>query len=126
MFPVGCFSKVDIDNNNYLEQDIVVSEYTSAVLEVWCRYFPEIYTDGSGNQITENSYDYSDCIVTIINKGNSNRQIATMSERVNTHWKIVRFPLELYPNDISGEPAHTIRISSNKSLEVCYVSLKKK
>lgn len=119
VFPVGCSSKVDVDEENKLQATVTVSSYVDAVLEIWCRYFPDVYTDGTGSQITENSYDYADVIVSL----NS----VDMRERVNTHWKIVRFPIQLYPAFGSNpSAAHTIKISSNKSLEVCYVSLKKK
>ena len=64
----------------------------TAILEVWARYFPEEYTDGSGNQITEDSYDYA---VLKAETGMSNRKASyvTLKERVNTHWKIIQFPI---------------------------------
>ena len=111
VYPVGCSSKVDISKNQKLSC-VVTTPYTdTAVLELWCRYFPDIYTDGSGNQITETSYDYSDVIVKING--------VDVRERVNTHWKIVRFPINTFENT-----ALSLEVSSDKGIEVCYISLK--
>lgn len=110
VFPVGCSSKVNVDSVNKLSCNISASKTGEAVLEVWCRYFPDVYTNGSGNQITEDSYDYSDLIVSMNG--------VNMRERVNTHWKIVRFPVAL----VAG--SHSISFSSDKGLEISYVSLK--
>jgi hypothetical protein len=112
VFPVGCSSKVNIDSTNKLSCNVTASKTGNAVMEVWCRYFPDVYTNGSGNQITEDSYDYSDLIV--------NLNTVSMRERVNTHWKMVRFPVYL----IAGTQA--VEIASNKGLEIAYVSLKYK
>ena len=109
----GLVSAVKVDNSVYLECSVTPSKSGRATLEVWCRYFPPIYTNGSGEQITETSFDYNDVIVTLNNA-------APLTQRVNTHWKIVRFDVQLR----NGKET-PIKISSNaKGVEVAYVSLK--
>lgn len=111
VYPIGCSSKVDVSENQKLSCTVTTPNRGTAVLELWCRYFPDVYTDGSGNQITENSYDYSDVIVKVGS--------ITMRERVNTHWKIVRFPIEVFYNS-----QLSLVVFSDKGLEICYISLK--
>lgn len=109
----GLVSAVKVDNSVSLECSVTPSKSGRATLEVWCRYFPPIYTNGSGEQITETSFDYNDVIVTLNNA-------APLTQRVNTHWKIVRFDVQLR----NGKEI-PIKISSNaKGVEVAYVSLK--
>lgn len=123
-YPVGCSSKVDVTDAVFLEYTIPTSKIKNgsrkAILEIWCRYFPPIYSDGADDQITENSFDYNEIKVDI---GVSSKSISTLSERVNTHWKIVRFPIKLVK---VGTPEGTkIKIySDTKGIEVVYVSLK--
>ena len=94
----------------------------TAILEVWARYFPEEYTDGSGNQITEDSYDYA---VLKAETGMSNRKSSyvTLKERVNTHWKIIQFPIEL-TGGMYNYGFH-LKLYSDKLLQIARVSLKK-
>ena len=94
----------------------------TAILEVWARYFPEEYTDGSGNQITEDSYDYA---VLKAETGMSNRKSSyvTLKERVNTHWKIIQFPIEL-TGGMYNYGFH-LKLYSDKPLQIARVSLKK-
>lgn len=91
---------------------------TEAILEVWARYFPDIYTDGSGNQITGDSYDYAKLFVDMV--ASNEYYTATLSERVNTHWKIVQFPLHV--SGMWTDPK--IRLYSNKDLQIAKISLK--
>lgn len=91
---------------------------TEAILEVWARYFPDIYTDGSGNQITGDSYDYAKLYFDMV--ATNEYYTATMSERVNTHWKIVQFPIHV--SGIWADPK--IRLWSNKDLQIAKISLK--
>ena len=91
---------------------------TEAILEVWARYFPDLYTDGSGNQITGDSYDYAKLYVDMV--ATSEKYTATLSERVNTHWKIVQFPLHV--SGMWTDPK--IRLWSNKDLQIAKISLK--
>lgn len=109
----GLVSVVKVTNSVNLQCEVTPSKSGKAVLEVWCRYFPDIYTNGSGNQITETSFDYNDVVVTL-------NEDMTLSKRVNTHWKIVPFEIQLAENK-----ATTIMISSNTNgIEVAYLSLK--
>lgn len=123
-YPQGCVSKVTVTDENVLSCQVASSEINGrmdAVLEIWCRYFPDVYTNGSGTQITEDSYDYNDVCVdfgTLNNKSKTNW--VTLKDKVNTHWKIVRFPVCIY-NSVTT----LFRIYSNsKGIEVAYVSLK--
>lgn len=123
-YPVGCSSKVDVTDAVSLEYTIPTSKIKNgsrkAILEIWCRYFPPIYSDGADGQITENSFDYNEIKVDI---GVSSKNISTLSERVNTHWKIVRFPIKLVKIGTSENTKVKI-YSDTKGIEVVYVSLK--
>lgn len=123
-YPVGCSSKVDVTDTVYLEYTIPTSKIKNgsrkAILEIWCRYFPPIYSDGADGQITENSFDYNEIKVDI---GVSSKNISTLSEKVNTHWKIVRFPIKLIKVNASKDTKVKI-YSDTKGIEVVYVSLK--
>lgn len=106
-------SVVKVSNSVNLSCTITPSKSGMAVLELWCRYFPAVYTNGSGNQITETSFDYNDVVVTLDNA-------VPLSQRVNTHWKIVRFNVQL-----ANSKQTSIKISSDANgIEVAYVSLK--
>lgn len=123
-YPVGCSSKVDVTDTVSLEYTIPTSKIKNgsrkAILEIWCRYFPSIYSDGTGDQITENSFDYNEIKVDI---GVSSKNVSTLSEKVNTHWKIVRFPIKLVK--VSTPEDTKVKIySDTKGIEVVYVSLK--
>ena len=130
-YPLGCSSLVEVDEENgislMLDADAMGlhNKYKSgtAILEVWARYFPEEYTDGSGNQITEDSYDYA---VLKVETGMINRTASyvTLKERVNTHWKIVQFPIEL-TGGMNNYSFH-LKLYSDKPLQIARVSLKKK
>lgn len=106
-------SIVKVSNSVNLSCEITPTKSGRAVFEIWCRYFPDIYTNGSGNQITETSFDYNDIIVTRDDE-------VVMSQRVNTHWKIVRFDMLL-----ANTKSTSIKISADANgVEVAYVSLK--
>ena len=96
-----------------------LKEYAStAYLEIWCRYFPPIYSDGSGTQITESSYDYNDLYIKV---GKRSKYIAVINESVNTYWKIVRVPIVIDDNTEDID----IEVNSNSNgIEVAYISLK--
>lgn len=129
-YPLGCSSVVEVDEEHGISvalNDVVLglnNKYKSgtAILEVWARYFPEEYTDGSGNQITEDSYDYA---VLKAETGMNNRPTSyvTLKERVNTHWKIVQFPIEL-TGGMYNYGFH-LKLYSDKPLQIAKVSLKK-
>lgn len=129
-YPLGCSSLVEVDPENSISltlNDVVLGlnnkfKSGTAILEVWARYFPEEYTDGSGNQITEDSYDYA---VLKAETGMNNRPTSyvTLKERVNTHWKVVQFPIEL-TGGMYNYGFH-LKLYSNKPLQIAKVSLKK-
>lgn len=121
-YPTGCSSIVKVSDKVSLKCSVSKSslkEYANtAYLEIWCRYFPPIYSDGSGTQITESSYDYNNLYIKV---GKKSKYIATINELVNTYWKIVRVPIVIDDNteDIN------IEVSSNSNgIEVAYMSLK--
>lgn len=123
-YPIGCSSKVDVTDTVSLKCIIPTSKIKNgsrkAILEIWCRYFPPIYSNGADDQITENSFDYNEIKVDI---GVSSESISTLSERVNTHWKIVRFPIKLVK--VGTSEGTIVKIYSNtKGIEVVYISLK--
>lgn len=130
-YPSGCTSVVNVSDSVSITATISSStlklgeSYSSgkAILEVWARYFPPVYTDGTGEQITEDSYDYAKLKAEIGISGRSEKERATLSERVNTHWKIVQFPIYLTGGMMSGNL--TIRLYSDKTLQIARVSLKK-
>lgn len=115
-YPKGCSSIVKVTDNVNLSCTVDGSKLKNgtARLEVWCRYFPDIYTDGSGNQITENSYDYNDIIVEV------GGQETTLTQRVNTYWKIVEF--DVYT--VKGSSLYLKIHSNNEGIEVARVSMK--
>lgn len=118
VYPKGCNSAVKVTDSNRLNCTVASSKTKigDAVLEIWCRYFPEVYTNGSGNQITESSFDYNEIYV---NFGDSN---TTLKDYANTHWKIIRFNVNIA--SVNNIP---ISIYSNANgIEIAYVSLKYK
>ena len=129
-YPLGCSSLAEVDAENGISltlNDVTLGlnnkfKSGTAILEVWARYFPEEYTDGSGNQITEDSYDYA---VLKAETGMDNRPASyvTLKERVNTHWKIVQFPIEL-TGGMYNYGFH-LKLYSDKPLQIARVSLKK-
>lgn len=110
--PKGFTSVVVVNEESQLSCTLNISTRKDAILEIWCRYFPDVYTNGSGNQITEDSFDYAKVIV-IIN------DINPMCNFVNTHWKMLRFNITIPVNS-----NYKISVSSDKNVEVVYVSLK--
>jgi hypothetical protein len=82
-------------------------------VEVWCRYFPDVYTDGSGNQITPTSYDYRSLYV--------QAGSVTMRKKVSTAWGKYRFSII---NNSVG--LRILRISADDNIEISKVSLKYK
>jgi hypothetical protein len=122
VYPVGCNSVVKVTDSVSLDCVIDSSNLKPfkniAWLEIWCRYFPDVYSDGSGNQITEISYDYNDLVVEI---GSQEKLLIELKERINTHWKIVRKPVVI--NDNLTDLCLSIK-SDSKGIEVAYVSLK--
>ena len=86
---------------------------------MWARYFPPIYSDGTGEQITVDSYDYA-TLKANIGIG-TERNAVTLKERVNLHWKMIQLPIE-----ISFGGSMHIDLFSDKDLQIAYVSLKKK
>ena len=129
-YPYGCSSLVEVDSDHgislMLDADAMGlhNKFKSgtAILEVWARYFPDEYTDGSGNQITEDSYDYA-VLKAEIGRGTTRSTFVTLKERVNTHWKIVQFPVEL-TGGMSNYNFH-MKLYSDKPLQIARVSLKK-
>lgn len=116
-YPVGCSSAVKVTNETTLSCTISSSQLKkgTAILEIWARYFPTIYTNGADGQITTNSFDYNEIYVDIINSN------TTLKDYVNTHWKIVRIPIEVAATNLD------LNIYSNsKGIEIVYVSLKYK
>jgi hypothetical protein len=130
-YPVDCTSLVEVSSNVSISTTVSSStlhlqeKYSSgvAILEVWARYFPPIYSDGTGNQITEDSYDYAKLKAEIGISGRGTSESITLSERVNTHWKIVQFPIYLTGGMMSGNL--TITLYSDKTLQIARVSLKR-
>lgn len=125
-YPTGCSSIVKVDDTNAINYTVPSSAIGNGgwyALEVWSRYFPPIYTDGSGNQITLNSYDYETLNVRISNvlaPSNTNNY-STLQDVVGTYWKRSIFKFNLFTSE-----QLTIRISAGvKGVEVCKVSLKK-
>ena len=125
-YPIGCSSIIKVDDEcaiNYTVPSTDIGNGGWYALEVWSRYFPPIYTDGSGNQITLNSYDYETLNVRISNAiapSNTNNY-STLQDIVGTYWKRSIFKFSLFTSE-----QLTIRISAGvKGIEVCKVSLKK-
>ena len=121
-YPTGCSSIVKVSNEVSLKCSInksLLRECTNlAYLEIWCRYFPPIYSNGSGTQITESSYDYNNLYIKV---GKKNKYITTVDELVNTYWKIIRVPIIIDDNTENVN----IEVSSNsKGIEIAYISLK--
>ena len=121
-YPVGCSSIVKVTDATILscviDKNKLKPYKNKAYLEIWCRYFPEIYSDGSGNQITETSFDYNELHIKV---GNTPSYIADMHVLVNTHWKIVRLPIIIDDNKTDIK----LQIYSNvNGIEITYVSLK--
>ena len=121
-YPVGCSSIVKVTDATILscviDKNKLKPYKNKAYLEIWCRYFPEIYSDGSGNQITETSFDYNDLHIKV---GNTPSYIADMHVLVNTYWKIVRLPIIIDDNETDIK----LQIYSNvNGIEITYVSLK--
>ena len=121
-YPVGCSSIVKVTDATILscviDKNKLKPYKNKAYLEIWCRYFPEIYSDGSGNQITETSFDYNELHIKV---GNTPSYIADMHVLVNTHWKIVRLPIIIDDNETDIK----LQIYSNvNGIEITYVSLK--
>lgn len=115
-YPVGCSSCVKVNSDdalNYTIPQASISAGGEAILELWCRFFPDVYTDGSGNQITTESYDYRNVCVQM--------GTAVLSEKVGLMWKIVRFPISVF-----AAAALPLRIYSDSEdgLEICRVSFK--
>lgn len=129
-YPYGCNSVAEVDVENgiaiLLDADKMKlhDKYRSgtAILEVWARYFPEEYTDGSGDQITEDSYDYA-VLKAEIGRENNKGSYVTLKERVNTHWKIIQFPIALTGGMAAG--GFHLKLYSDKPLQIAKVSLKK-
>lgn len=123
-YPVECSSKVDVTDSQVLEYTVpnekLKNGIRKAIAEIWCRYFPPVYTDGSGEQITEDSFDYNEIKLDV---GVGSKYISTLSEKVNTHWKIVRFPITLIKTSASDSIKLKI-YSDSKGIEVAYLSLK--
>ena len=130
-YPSGCSSLVEVSANSSLSTTVSGSSLNmsdlygrgKAILEVWARYFPPVYTDGSGEQITEDSYDYAKLKVKICRAGRGDAETVTLSERVNTHWKVVQLPICLSGKMGSGDLG--IEILSDKTLQIARVSLKR-
>lgn len=122
-YPAGS-SVIVVDDSTAIRQTIPSTSLPNGryVLQVVSRYFPPIYTNGSGNQITPDSFDYETLNVTVGSDLTQNNSNATLVDRVGTYWKISQFEIDLYNNENI-----TIRVSAGaKGLEVCKVSLKRK
>jgi hypothetical protein len=121
-YPTGCSSIVKVSDKVSLKCSVnksLLKECTNlAYLEIWCRYFPPIYSDGSGTQITESSYDYNNLYIKV---GKKNKSIVTVNELVNTYWKIVRVPIII---DDNTENINIEVGSNSKGIEIAYISLK--
>lgn len=122
-YPKDCISKVTVTDTVSLTTTIQQEKFKLGngdyILELWCRYFPPVYLDGSGEQITEDSFDYNEIFVEI---GTTEGKKIVLKDRVNTHWKIVRFPI-----NVVGIQDVQFKIYSNeKGIELSYISLKEK
>lgn len=125
-YPTGCSSIIKVDDTNAINYTVPSSAIGNGgwhILEIWSRYFPPVYTDGSGNQITPNSYDYEELNVRLSNvltPSNTNNY-STLQDIVGTYWKRSIFKFSIFTSD-----PLTIRVSAGvKGIEVCKVSLKK-
>ena len=113
--PNNLNSILRVDNNNSINTTIS-STVTNVMLEIYARYFAPVYTDGSGNQITYESYDYEDLFVQI---GSDISTCAVIKKQVGLMWKIVQIP-------IKRMSAGKIKIYGGpKGVEIAKVSLKK-
>lgn len=129
-YPLGCTSLVEVNAEQGISLTLnqetmgLVNKFKSgtAILEVWARYFPDEYTDGSGDQITEDSYDYA-VLKAEIGMDNRRASYVTLKERVNTHWKVVQFPIEL-TGGMYNYGFH-LKLYSDRPLQIARVSLKK-
>ena len=129
-YPYGCGSLVEVDADHSISVMLDADKLGlhnkfktgTAILEVWARYFPDEYTDGSGNQITEDSYDYA-VLKAEFGRGTTKSTFVTLKERVNTHWKIIQFPFEM-TGGMSNYNLH-LKLFSDKTLQIAKVSLKK-
>ena len=122
IYPKGCNSIIKVTNSNILNCIVDKSKLkefkNKAYLEIWCRYFPNIYINGQENQITEDSFDYNYLNIEI---GSNNNYKTTFNEIVNTHWKILRLPIIIDDNEEDIE----FNIYSNSyGIEITYLSFK--
>lgn len=124
IYPMHLSKKVDVSTDNFISQLIPGGKLKSGLytLEIWCRYFPEVFTDGTGEQITEDSYDYKNIVARI---GNTEKYICSLKERVNTHWKMVQFPIWIDRCHNAHKDIELQIGSDNGTIEVCKVSLKR-
>lgn len=118
--PSGCGSIVNLTNTSTMEQsfDGKVTSDAPMSLEVWCRYFPAVYSDGSGNQITPTSYDYTQINIQIGD--------ITFKRRVSTAWGKLRLDLRLLYSYSSSHRKIKIFADNSYGVQVCKVSLKYK
>lgn len=123
-YPIGCGGCVHVDNTNSMESETIeLNSGGKYILEVWSRYFPPIYTDGTGNDITPDSYDYETLRVKVFSSSapTNTDYYATYTDRIGTYWKISQFAIDIYTPTSIG----IIVNSGEKELEICKVSLKK-
>ena len=130
-YPLGCSSAVVVNEEDTftvtLPQEakdaLLANNSTSnkeAILEVWCRYFPDIYTDGTGNQITGDSYDYAKLEVDMVSTA---YYTTTLSQRVNTHWKVVQLPIHVSGLWATTSEGCKLKFHANKDLQIARISL---
>ncbi|MBT2735129.1 SGNH/GDSL hydrolase family protein [Bacillus sp. ISL-7] len=119
--PSGAVGCVDITTSNKVKQAFTYSNSVDDVeceIKVWARYFPAVSDPaGSTFTITEDSYDYAELAVDLI----QGTQVFTMKDRVNLHWKEVTFRAYLP----AGTTTQTIRVYSNdNTIQLTKVSVK--
>ena len=113
-------SVVGLTSTDTMMQNISSSITSNAplYLEIWCRYFPEVYSDGSGNQITLSSYDFATLNVQVGN--------ITVKKRISTAWGKYRIELRNLSNYNSSLRKIKLYSQDSNEIQVCKVSLKYK
>lgn len=119
-YPPGVTSKVTVDDTTSINFSVASPSSGLYELELWCRFFPPVYTDGSDGQITVDSYDYNEVLVDVGGSISAKNTGVTLRDEVCLAWKKVRFTIFL------STTATPIKVYSNaKGMEVCWMSVKK-
>lgn len=127
--PQGTSSIIRVDDTHSMITTVSSAPPSGRLmLEIYARYFAPVYTDGSGNQITVESYDYEDLYVQIGNRSYTNGSTIvkdafaiTIKKVVGLMWQIIQIPLTE-----RGDLASCLRLYGGpKGIEIAKVSLKK-